>query len=88
MKNKTDSSIHESINPTEVEDRQDAIMNRENFRKGLHETITGTIHIEEDQGMDRIIKVGQVIIQTKEVITETICELTKGMGDKTIIEMD
>ena len=45
---KTDSSICESINPVEVEDRQDSITNREHFRAGLGQTTTGTIHIEED----------------------------------------
>ena len=62
MKDKIDSSNHESIKPIEVEDRQGATMNREDFRKGLGQTTTGTIHIEEDQGMDKIIEVGQDMI--------------------------
>ena len=45
MKDKTDSSNCESINPIEVENRQDAITNREEFRTGLGQTATGTIHI-------------------------------------------
>ena len=47
MKGRTDSSNHESIKPIEVEERQDATMNREDFRTGLGQTITGAIHIEE-----------------------------------------
>ena len=34
-KGETDSSYHESIKPIEVEDRQDATMNREDFRTCL-----------------------------------------------------
>ena len=36
--------------------------NREDFRTSLGQTTTGTIHMEEDQGMDKIIKVGQNMI--------------------------
>ena len=72
----------------DVEDGQQATMNREDFRTCLVQTTTVTIHIEEDQGMDKIIKVGQDMIQIIEVITETISEVTKGMGDKIILEMD
>ena len=46
------------------------------------------MHIEEDQGMDKIIEVGQDMILTVGVIMETIWEVTKGMGDKIIIETD
>ena len=56
MKVKTDNLNHESISPTEVEDRKDAIMNREDFRTGLGQTMD----IEEAQGMDQIIDVGQI----------------------------
>ena len=38
-------------------------MNREDFRTGLGQTTIGTIYIEEDQGMDKIIKVGQDMSQ-------------------------
>ena len=38
--------------------------------------------------MDKIFEVGQGMIQIIEVITETIREVVKGMGDKIIIEMD
>ena len=62
MKDKKDCSNHESIKPIEVEDRQDATMNREDFRIGLGQTTTGTIHIEEDQDIDKIIEVGQGMI--------------------------
>ena len=47
-------------------------MNREDFRTGLGQTTTGTIHIEEDQDMDKIIEVGQDMILIIGVITETI----------------
>ena len=69
---KTDSSNHEFISPIEVDDRQDAITNREDFRTGLGPTTIGTIHIEEDQGMDKTIEVGQDMILIIEVIMETI----------------
>ena len=49
---------HKSINPIEVEDRQDILVNREDFKTGLGQTI----HTEEDQGMDKIIEVGQDMI--------------------------
>ena len=65
MKDKIDSLNHESINPKKVEDRQDVIMNRGDFRKGLGQTTTG-------QGMDKIIKVGQDMILIIDVITEII----------------
>ena len=38
--------------------------------------------------MDKIIEVGQSMIQVIEVIMEIIWEATKGMGDKIILEMD
>ena len=44
-------------------------MNREDFRTGLGQTTTGTMHMEEDQGMD---KVGQAMILIIGVIMETI----------------
>ena len=72
MKDKTDSSNCDFINPIEVEDRQDAITNREAFKTGLGQTTTVTIHIEEDQGMDKIIEVGQDMILTIGVIMETM----------------
>ena len=72
MKDKTDSSNCESIKPIEVEDRQDATMKSEDFRTGLGQTTTGAIHIEEDQGMNKIIEVGQGMIHIIEVIMEII----------------
>ena len=68
MRNKTDSLNCESISAIEVEDRQDAIMNREDFRTGLGQTI----HIKEDQGMDKIIEVGQDMSLIIEVNMKTI----------------
>ena len=44
-KDKTDNLNHESISPTEVEDRQYTITNREDFRIGSGQII----HTEEDQ---------------------------------------
>ena len=83
MINRADNSNLEFIRPTEVGDRQDTVTNREDFRTYLGEIIIGTIHLEEGQGMDKSIEVGQGSIQIIEVITEI-----KGIGDKTIIEMD
>ena len=37
-------------------------MNLEDFRTSLGQTIMGTIHIEEDQGMKKVTEVGQDII--------------------------
>ena len=87
MKDKTDSSNPEFINPIEVEDRQDAIMNREDFRTGLGQT-TGTIHVQGDQGMDKIIKADQDMILIIGVIMKTIWEETKDMEDKITLEKD
>ena len=47
-------------------------MNREDFRTGLGQTTIGTMHIEEDQGMDKIIEVGPDMILIIGVVTETI----------------
>ena len=44
------------------------LQTREDFRTGLGQTT----HIEEDQGMDKIIEVGQDMFLIIEVITETI----------------
>ena len=67
MKDKTDSLNCESINPIEVEYREDILMNREDVKTGLGQTI----HTEEDQGMDKIIEVGQDMIPIIGVVTET-----------------
>ena len=72
MMDKTDSLNHESIKPIEVEDNKDVITNSEYFRTGLGQIITGAIHLEEGPGMDKIIEVGQGMIQIIAVITETI----------------
>ena len=72
MTDKIDSLNHEFIKPIEVEDKQDVITNSEAFKTGLGQTIAGTIHLGEGQGMDKIIKVGQGTIQIIGVITETI----------------
>ena len=69
---KTDSLNHKFIKPIEVEGKKDAITNSEVSKTGLGQIITGAIHLEEGQGMDRIIEVGQGMIQIIGVITETI----------------
>ena len=71
-----------------VEDRQDVITNREDFRTGLGQTTTGTMYREEGQGMDKIIEVGQDMILIIEVIMEIIWEVTWGIGNKLIMEVD
>ena len=53
MKARIDSLNHKFFSPNEVEDKQDAITNREDFRTGLGQTT----HTEEDQGIDKIIEV-------------------------------
>ena len=85
---KTDSLNHTSIKPIEVEDKQDAITNSEVFKTGLDQTAVGAIHLEEGQGMDRNIKVGQGMIWIIGEITGTIWEVIKGMKDKIIMEMN
>ena len=60
--NKTDSLNCKFIKAILVEDKQDAIMNSEVFRTGLGQTVAGSIHLEEDQGMDKIIEVCQGMI--------------------------
>ena len=72
MMDKTDSLSHRFIKTTEVEGKQDAVMNSEAFRTDLGQTVTGTIHLQEGQGMDKNIEVGQGMIQIIEGITETI----------------
>ena len=76
MKDKIDSSNHKSINTREVEDRQDVITNREDFRTSLGQTTAGIIHTEEGQGMDKIIEVGQDTILVTEAIMEIIGEVS------------
>ena len=85
---KTDISNCKSIKSIEVEDKQDTIMGGEDSRTDLGQIIAEAIHLEEDQGMDKIIGVGQGMIWIIEVIIETIWGVIKGMGDQIIIEMD
>ena len=72
MKDRIGSSNHEFINP--IEDKQDAIMNKEDLRTGSG----WTIHTEEDQGMDKITEVGQDMILIIEVITDMRCDQRNG----------
>ena len=57
---KTDNLNCEFIKLIEVEDKQDVTMNSEVFKTDLGQIITRVILLEEGQGMDKIIKVGQV----------------------------
>ena len=68
MKDRIGSPNHKLTNPIEVEDRQNTIKNREDFRTGLGQTT----HSEEDQGMDKIIEVGQDMILIIEVVMDII----------------
>ena len=85
---KTYSLNYEFFKTIGVEDEQDAITNSVVFKTSLGQTVAGVKHLEEGKGMDKIIKVGQGLIQIIGVITETIWEVIKGMGDKIIVEMD
>ena len=84
---KTDSLNHEFMKPIEVEDKE-AIMSSEVFKTGLDQTVAGVIHLEEGQGIDTNIEVGQGMIQIIGEITETIQEVIKGMGDRIIMGKD
>ena len=59
---KTDSSNYKYIKAMEVEDKQDAITDSKDFKTDLSQIIAGAIHLEEDQGIDKIIEVGQGMI--------------------------
>ena len=56
-------------------------MTKEDFRTGLDQTM----HTEDDQGMGKTTEVGQDMILIIEVVTDTIQEVIKGMGDRIII---
>ena len=56
-------------------------MIREDFKIGLDQTT----HTEDDQGMDKIIEVGQDMILIIEVAMNIIQEVIKGMGDQIIM---
>ena len=81
---KTDNLNHESISPTKVEDRQDAVMNKGDFRIGLGQTTPK----EEDQGMNVIIEEGQDMFLIIEVIMKTIWEVIRGMKEKIITKTE
>ena len=59
------------------------MIREEDFKTGLDQTMC----IEDDQGMDKIIEVGQDMILIIEVATHIIQELIKGMGDWITITM-
>ena len=59
MMDKTDSLNHRFIKTIEVEDKQEAITNSKVFKTGLAQTVAGVIPLEEGQGMDKVIEVGQ-----------------------------
>ena len=54
MKGKIDILNLEPISPIEIEDRQDVIMNRGDFKTDLGPTM----HTEEDQDMEESLEVG------------------------------
>ena len=81
MKDKIDSLNHEYTSPIEVEDRQDAITNWEDFRTGIGQTT----HTEGDQGMDKITEVGQDTILIIGVVTDIIWEVIKDTWDRIIV---
>ena len=58
MMDKTDNLNCKFIKPIEVEDKQSTITNNEVFKTDLGQIITGAIHLEEGQSMDKIIEVG------------------------------
>ena len=62
MMDKNDSSNGEFMKPIETEDKQDTITDSKVFKTDLCQTIAGAIHLEEGQGMDKIIEVGQDMI--------------------------
>ena len=68
MKDRIDNLNHEYISLIEVEDRQDAIMNREDLRTGLGQTTC----TEEDHGMDKIKEVSQDMILIIGVVTDIV----------------
>ena len=65
MKDRRDNSNLECTNQVEEEVRLDATVIREDFKIGLDQTMC----TEEDQGMDKTIKVGQGMILITEVAT-------------------
>ena len=76
MKDRIDNSNLECTDLIEVEFRLDAITIREDFRIDSDQTT----HTEDDQGMDKIIEVGQGMILIIEVVMGIIQEAIKGMG--------
>ena len=87
MTDKIDSSNHRFLKVIEEEDKQDAITIREDFKIGLDQIVAGVIHLEECQGIDKSIEVGQGMTQIIEEIIKTIWEIIKGMEDKIIAEI-
>ena len=84
MKDRIDHSNPECINLTEAEVRLDVTMIREDFKIGYDQTM----HTEDDQGMDKIIEVGQDMILIIEVAMGIIQGITKGMGGLTIVTIE
>ena len=68
MKDRIDNLSGKYISLIEAEVRLDVIMIKEDFRTGLDQTM----HIEDDQGMDKIIEVGQDMILIIEVVIDII----------------
>ena len=77
MKDRTDCLNPVYTNTIEVEVRLDVTMIREDFKIGLDQTTC----TEDDQGMDKIIEVGQDMILIIEVAMGIIQVVIKSMAD-------
>ena len=80
MKDRIDHLSLKCTIPIQVEDRLDIITSKGDFKIGLGQTT----HTEDDQHMDKIIQVGQDMIQTIEVTMGIVQELARGMGGQII----
>ena len=80
MKDRIDHLNFECTNTIEPEDRLDVIMIKGDFKVGLGQTT----HTEDDQGMDKIIEVGQDMNLITKVTMGIVQEVVKGMGHQII----
>ena len=83
MTEKKDRTGHlntEYTNCIEAKVKLDITMIREDSKIGLDQKM----HIEDDQGMEKTIEVGQDMILIIEVVMGIIQEVIKGMGDQII----
>ena len=80
MKDRIDNSNFECTNLIGVEVRLDVVTIREDFKIDSDQTM----HTEDDEGMDRIIEVGQDMILIIEAVMGKIQEAIKSMGGQTV----